>query len=410
MNARGLTKEMAVAKSKKRPLGIGLLGAGFMGRAHANAWLSAGRFFDLPRRLERVGCAARTLEEAEPFAARWGWKRATDDYHDLLRDDAVDLIDIVTPNNMHAGMAIDALAAGKHVACEKPLSATLADAKRMKDAAAKAKKKGIKSFVWFNYRRVPAVAFAHQLLKQGKLGRIFHVRACYLQDWGHGNTPLVWRFDAKQAGTGAHGDLNAHLIDMTRFLLGDEVKEVVGAIEERFIDRRAIPGGGGKAISGGKRSKRSGKSTVDDCVLFLARFKGGAVASFEATRLATGNLNRNTVEINGEKGSIKFDFERMNELEWWDHTLPSAMQGWSRIMCTNPGDHPYVDAYWPPGHGLGYEHTFVSQAADITLSLAGRKPVVPLPDFADAYETQRVLEAALISARKGCSVSLSKVR
>jgi predicted dehydrogenase len=322
----------------------------------------------------------------------------------------VDLIDIVTPNNMHAAMAIDALAAGKHVACEKPLSATLADAKRMKDAAAKAKKKGIKSFVWFNYRRVPAVAFAHQLLKQGKLGRIFHVRACYLQDWGHGNTPLVWRFDAKQAGTGAHGDLNAHLIDMTRFLLGDEIKEVVGAIEERFINRRAIPGGGGKAISGGKRSKRTGKSTVDDCVLFLARFKGGAVASFEATRLATGNLNRNTVEINGEKGSIKFDLERMNELEWWDHTLPSAMQGWSRIMCTNPGDHPYIDAYWPPGHGLGYEHTFVSQAADITLSLAGRKPVVPLPDFADAYETQRVLEAALISARQGCSVSLSKVR
>ena len=399
-----------MARRQKQPFGVGLLGTGFMGRAHANAWLSADRFFSLPRKVKRVGCASRELEEAVEFADQWGWERGTNDYPDLLSDDSVDLVDVCTPNNMHAGMSIEALQAGKHVACEKPLAATLADAKKMKDAAIKAKKKGIHSFVWFNYRRVPAVAFAHQLLKKGKLGRIFHVRACYLQDWGHGNTPLVWRFDAKQAGTGAHGDLNAHIIDMTRFILGDEIKEVVGAIEERFIDRRSIPSDGGAAISGGKRSKQTGKSTVDDCVLFLARFAGGAVASFEATRLATGNLNRNTVEINGEKGSIKFDFERMNELQWWDHTLPTPMQGWSRIMCTNPGDHPYIDAYWPPAHGLGYEHAFVSQAADIVKATSGKKPVVPLPDFSDAYETQRVLEAALISAREGCTVPLSKVR
>jgi predicted dehydrogenase len=391
--------EMTMAQRQKRTFGVGLLGTGFMGRAHANAWLSTGRFFDLPRRVERVACASRDGAQADAFARQWDWQRGTADYHDLLADDSVDLIDVCTPNNLHASMSIEALQAGKHVACEKPLAATLADAKKMKDAAAKAKKKGIHSFVWFNYRRVPAVAFAHQLLKKGKLGRIFHVRACYLQDWGHGQTPLVWRFDAKQAGTGAHGDLNAHIIDMTRFILGDEIREVVGAIEERFIDRRSLPGG-----------KKTGKSTVDDCVLFLARFARGAVASFEATRLATGNLNRNTVEINGEKGSIKFDFERMNELQWWDHTLPTAMQGWSRIMCTNAGDHPYIDAYWPPAHGLGYEHAFVSQAADMVKAIAGKKIVVPLPDFADAYETQRVLEAALISAREGCTVPLSKVR
>ena len=391
--------EMMMAQRQKRTFGVGLLGTGFMGRAHANAWLSTGRFFDLPRRVERVACASRDGAQADAFARQWDWQRGTADYHDLLADDSVDLIDVCTPNNLHASMSIEALQAGKHVACEKPLAATLADAKKMKDAAAKAKKKGIHSFVWFNYRRVPAVAFAHQLLKKGKLGRIFHVRACYLQDWGHGQTPLVWRFDAKQAGTGAHGDLNAHIIDMTRFILGDEISEVVGAIEERFIDRRSLPGG-----------KKTGKSTVDDCVLFLARFARGAVASFEATRLATGNLNRNTVEINGEKGSIKFDFERMNELQWWDHTLPTAMQGWSRIMCTNAGDHPYIDAYWPPAHGLGYEHAFVSQAADMVKAIAGKKIVVPLPDFADAYETQRVLEAALISAREGCTVPLSKVR
>lgn len=399
-----------MATRKKQAVGVGLIGAGFMGRAHANAWLSAGRFFDLPRQIQMKANAARTLEESEPFANQWGWERATDNWQDLLEDDEVDLVDVCTPNNMHAEMSIDSLAAGKHVSCEKPLAATLADAKLMKDAAAKAKRKGVQSFVWFNYRRVPAVAFAHQLLAKGKLGRIFHVRACYLQDWGHGDTPLVWRFDAAQAGSGAHGDLNAHIIDMTRFILGDEITEVVGAIEERFIDRRAIPGGSNKAISGGRGGGKSGKSTVDDCVLFLARFKAGAVASFEATRLATGNLNRNTVEINGEKGSIRFDFERMNELQWWDNTLPTAMQGWSRIMCTNPGDHPYIDSYWPPAHGLGYEHGFVSQAADMVKSISGKKPVVPLPDFADAYETQRVLEAALISAREGCSVPLSKVR
>lgn len=399
-----------MATRKKRAVGVGLIGAGFMGRAHANAWLSAGRFFDLPRQIQMRVNAAKSLEESEPFAQQWGWERSTENWRDLLDDPGVDVVDVCTPNNMHADMSIESLAAGKHVCCEKPLAATLADAKRMKDAATKAKRKGVHSFVWFNYRRVPAVAFAHQLLAKGKLGKIFHVRACYLQDWGHGDTPLVWRFDASQAGSGAHGDLNAHIIDMTRFILGDEISEVAGAIEERFIDRRSIPGGGGKAISGGRGSRAKGKSTVDDCVLFLARFASGAVASFEATRLATGNLNRNTVEINGEKGSVRFDFERMNELQWWDNTLPSALKGWNRIMCTNPGDHPYIDAYWPPAHGLGYEHGFVSQAADVVKAISGRKPVVPLPDFADAYETQRVLEAAVISAREGCAVPISKVR
>ena len=275
-----------MATRKKRAVGVGLIGAGFMGRAHANAWLSAGRFFDLPRQIQMRVNAAKSLEESEPFAQQWGWERSTENWRDLLDDPGVDVVDVCTPNNMHADMSIESLAAGKHVCCEKPLAATLADAKRMKDAATKAKRKGVHSFVWFNYRRVPAVAFAHQLLAKGKLGKIFHVRACYLQDWGHGDTPLVWRFDASQAGSGAHGDLNAHIIDMTRFILGDEISEVAGAIEERFIDRRSIPGGGGKAISGGRGSRAKGKSTVDDCVLFLARFASGAVASFEANPLS----------------------------------------------------------------------------------------------------------------------------
>ena len=390
----------------RQSIGVGMIGTKFMGKAHSNAWSSAGQFFKLPRALNMHVIAGRNPSETASFAQQWGWKHASTDWKELLKDPDVDLIDVCTPNNLHAEMSIEALAAGKHVACEKPLAGTLEDARKMKKAAQAAKRKGVQTFVWFNYRRVPAVAFAHQLVKKGKLGRIFHVRANYLQDWGHGDTPLVWRFDASQAGSGAHGDLNAHIIDATRFITGDEITEVSGAIEKTFIEERAIPGG----ASGGKKKARTMKSTVDDCVLFLARFKGGAVASYEATRLATGNQNRNTIEINGEKGAIRFDFERMNELQWWDNTLPSAMQGWSRIMCTNADDHPYIDAYWPPAHGLGYEHGFVSQSADIAKAISGRKPVVPLPDFADAYETQRVLEAAVISARTGSRVLMSKVR
>mgnify|MGYP001188330546 CR=1 FL=1 len=390
----------------RQSIGVGMIGTKFMGKAHSNAWSSAGQFFKLPRALKMHVIAGRNASETASFALQWGWEHATTDWKELLNDPDVDLVDVCTPNNLHAEMSIEALAAGKHVACEKPLAGTLEDARKMKKAAQAAKRKGIQTFVWFNYRRVPAVAFAHQLVKKGKLGRIFHVRANYLQDWGHGDTPLVWRFDASQAGSGAHGDLNAHIIDATRFITGDEITEVSGAIEKTFIEERAIPG----SPSRGKRKARTMKSTVDDCVLFLARFKGGAVASYEATRLATGNQNRNTIEINGEKGAIRFDFERMNELQWWDNTLPSAMQGWSRIMCTNANDHPYIDAYWPPAHGLGYEHGFVSQSADIAKVISRRKPVVALPDFSDAYETQRVLEAAVISARTGSRVLISKVR
>jgi predicted dehydrogenase len=284
----------------------------------------------------------------------------------------------------------------------------------MRDAAKKAAAKGIKTFVWFNYRRCPAVAFAHQLVNEGKLGRIFHVRASYLQDWGGPSTPLLWRFQGKLAGSGAHGDLNAHIIDMARFITGEEVTEVVGAIEETFIKERDIIESTGGAIAGkgakrAVRGSRKGKSTVDDAVLFMARMSGGAIASFEASRLATGNQNRNQIEINGEKGSLKFDFERMNELQWWDHTLPARLRGWSRVMCTD-ATHPYAGNYWPAAHVLGYEHCFVSQAADTVMVLGGKKPVVAIPDFADAYETQRVLEAAIRCARTRRPVAISEVK
>jgi len=265
--------------------------------------------------------------------------------------------------------------------------------------AAAAKKAKGHTFVWFNYRRCPAVALARALVRHGKVGKIRRVHALYLQDWADEAVPLTWRFKQKLAGSGAHGDLNAHIVDMTRFVTGQEITEICGAASETFIKRRKRIGAAG-----------SGRVTVDDTVLFLARFSGGAVASFEAARQATGNQNRNSFEINGTKGAIKFDFERMNELQYYDATADRAVQGWTTILATHAPDHPYVEAWWPDAHLLGYEHGFVNQAYDILRVLAGKKPVAPIPDFEDAYQTDRILAAALISARKRRAVRLSEVR
>lgn len=395
-----------------KEIGIGLIGAGFMGRAHSNAWNSVNQFFELPRRARMAVLAGRRAEDLDTFAGTWGWQQHTTDWRALVSDDSIGIVDVATPNNVHREMSVAALEAGKHVVCEKPLAGTLDDARAMRDAARKAKRKGTNAWVWFNYRRCPAVAFAYQLVKSGRLGRIYHVRAQYLQDWGGPETPLLWRFIGKEAGSGAHGDLNAHIIDMARFITGDEFTEVSGAIQETFITERTLPDGGGSAISGkgGARRKKTGRSTVDDCLLFLGRFKQGAVASFEATRLATGNQNANRIEINGEKGSIRFDFERMNELSWWDHTLEPGLRGWSRIMCTDGEAHPYVANYWPAAHLIGYEHCFTSMCSDMLRVVGGRKPVVPLADFEDAWQTQRVLHAAVQSAKERTPIRMSQVK
>lgn len=396
---------------------VGLIGTKFMGRAHSNAWLKVGRFFDLPRAAEMHAVCGRDKVETPAFARRWGWKHALTEWRALSADGEIDLIDVGTPNDLHAEQSIAALEAGKHVACEKPLAGTLADARAMRDAARKARR--CRTFVWFNYRRCPAVALAQRLVASGRLGRVYHVRATYLQEWGGPETPLVWRFRGDVAGSGAHGDLNAHIIDMARFITGDEITEVVGAIEETFIKQRVIPESAGAAIKGsaGKGAakpqaakERKGRSTVDDAVLFLARFRGGAVASFEATRLATGNKNRNTIEINGERGALRFNFERMNELEFYDATAEAATRGWTTIMCTDAANHPYAAAWWPDAHVLGYEHGFVNMAADIIRMIAGGKPEVPMPDFDDAYKTQCVLEAAIVSARERRPVAVCEIK
>lgn len=390
-------------------LNIGMAGKGFMGRAHSNAWGQVGRFFDLPMSPVMHTVASASKSGLDEFAMQWGWKNTTTKWKKMVTSDKIHLVDIGSPNDTHAKIALAAIAAGKHVACEKPIAGTLTEAKAMVMAAKKAK---VKTFVWYNYRRVPAVALAHQLVKQGRVGQIRHVRAVYLQDWADESIPLAWRFQKGKAGSGAHGDLNAHIVDMTRFVTGEEITEIVGAIAETFIKERSVMTGGvaGGIGAGLKGAKKKGKVTVDDTVLFLARFSGGAVASFEAARQATGNQNRNGFEINGTKGSIRFDFERMNELEFYDATAPRATQGWTNIMCTHAGDHPYLEAWWPDAHLIGYEHGFTNMASDILRVLAGQKPVVPLPDFEDAYQTQRVLEAALLCAKAKKPVKLSSVK
>ena len=392
-------------------LNIALIGSKFMGRTHSNAYLNVAKFFDLSVQPVMYMISARREAELKAFADRWGWKKWNTDWKQVVSDPEVGLVDIGTPNHVHCEQAVAALEAGKHVACEKPLAGTLEDARVMRDAAVKAKNQ--KTFVWFNYRRVPAVAMAQQMVAAGKLGRIYHVRAKYLQDWGGPDTPMLWRFQGDLAGSGALGDLGAHSIDATRFILSENITEVSGAIMKTFIEQRRVMEAGGGEISGGgaKVGQKTARSTVDDASLFLAKFEGGAVASFEATRLSTGDKNGNRIEIHGEKGAVRFDFERMNELQWYDATLEAKEQGWSTIQVTDGGaGHPYVGAWWPVGHGIGYEHGFVNQAADMLKALGGEKPEVALPDFADAYETQRVMAAVAASAKQGCAVPMSQVQ
>ncbi|OHB68550.1 MAG: hypothetical protein A2V70_07685 [Planctomycetes bacterium RBG_13_63_9] len=379
-----------------------------MGRTHSNAWGQVAKFFQTPIKPVMHTVFGQKMENPQVFADNWGWQNASTDWQQVVNSPEIGLVDVVTPNFMHAPPAKAAIAAGKPCACEKPIAGSLDDARQMAEAA---RAGNVKTFVWFNYRRVPAVALAHQMVKAGRIGEIRHVRAAYLQDWADESVPLLWRFEKELAGSGAHGDLNAHIIDMARFVTGQEITEIVGAIAETFIKQRtrtgAIADGG---LGGGEGNGQMGDVTVDDAVLFLARFSGGAVASFEAARQATGNQNRNSFEINGTKGALKFDFERMNELEYYDATLPRAVQGWTTIMCTHGGDHPYVANWWPDAHLIGYEHGFTNEAYDILRVLAGKEPTIPIPDFEDAYQTQRVLEASLISADQRRPVKLDEVK
>jgi predicted dehydrogenase len=374
------------------PLGVAMIGYAFMGTAHSQAWRNAHRFFDLPVRPEMTLVCGRSESATRDAAEKLGWAAWTTDWRDVLDRDDVQVVDICTPGDTHAEIAIAALEAGKHVLCEKPLANTVAEAEQMSAAADAARNRGVLSSVGFNYRRTPALAQARQLIADGAVGTIRHIRAHYLQDWiVDPEFPLVWRLQKDKAGSGALGDIGAHIVDLSQFLTGHRLTEVAGHLT-RFVDRRPLPvESSGLSGSGGAEAHRqTGPVTVDDAAVFLGRTDGGALATYEATRFATGRKNGMRIEINGSAGSIAFDFEAMNELHVYDATVPAADAGFRRIYVTEP-DHPYTGAWWPPGHGLGYEHTFVHEIADFVRDVANGTP--PTPSFADGLQVQRVLAA-----------------
>lgn len=377
-------------------LRIGLVGHGFMGRIHSHAWQSVGRAFDLPLALEQTALAGRDADRVERAARSWGWASAETDWRRLVERDDIDLIDITTPGSLHVEIALAALAAGKHVLCEKPLANTLAEAERMTAAAESAAQHGIQSMVGFNYRRTPALSLARDMVAEGRLGEIRHVRALYLQDWiNDPDFPLVWRLRKEEAGSGALGDLGAHLIDLAAFLTGQRISGL-SALTRTFIEERPLAASSSGLAAVGKAER--GLVTVDDAAVFFATCEGGAIATFEATRFAPGRKNAMRIELNGSKGSVAFDFENMNELRYYDATVESTHTGFARILATEP-QHPYMAAWWPPGHGLGYDHTFTNQMRDLVMAIASGEP--PTPSFADGLYVQRVLNAVETSARSG---------
>ncbi|GGU15628.1 Gfo/Idh/MocA family protein [Lentzea flava] len=375
-------------------LGIAMVGHAFMGAAHSQAWRVAHRFFDLPVRPVMAVLCGRDPARAQAAAERLGWAEAVSDWKSVLDRDDVQVVDICTPGDTHAEIAVAALAAGKHVLCEKPLANSVAEAEAMAQAAEQAALRGVRAMVGFSYRRVPALSLARDLVAQGRLGRIHHVRAVYLQDWiVDPAAPLSWRLDKEKAGSGALGDIGAHIVDATQFILGDTISEVSGTLETFVTERPVATSHSG--LSGTAASDETGPVTVDDAALFLARFNGGALGSFEATRFANGRKNALRIEVNGSAGSLAFDFEDMNVLHYFDGTEDSAVAGFRRIVVTEP-NHPYVAAWWPAGHGLGYEHAFTHQAVDFVRAVA--EGTDPAPSFADGLQVQRVLAAVEASA------------
>jgi predicted dehydrogenase len=374
-------------------LGIGMVGYAFMGLAHSQAWRTAGHMFELPYRPAMVAVAGRNPSAVVAAADRLGWASAETEWKQLIRRDDIDLIDVCTPGDSHAEIALAALEAGKHVLCEKPLANTVEEAEAMTAAAEQAAVRGVRSMVGFNYRRVPAIALAQQLVSEGRIGEIRHVRAQYLQDWiVDPQFPLVWRLQKAKAGSGALGDIGAHIIDLAQFVSGQLITGV-SALTETFIKQRPLAQSSGGL--GGTADTAMGDVTVDDAALFTARLSGGALGSFEATRFATGRRNTMRLEINGSEGSLAFDFESMNDLLFYDGSEEARTAGFRRIDVTQP-EHPYLSGWWPPGHGLGYEHTFTHEVVDLVRDIgAGRDP---RPSFADGLQVQRVLAAVERSA------------
>ena len=380
---------------EQRPLRVAQIGYAFMGATHSHAWRTAPRVFDLPRKPELTVLCGRTADATRAAADKLGWAEWATDWRELIERPDIDVVDVCTPGDSHAEIAIAALEAGKHVLCEKPLGNTLAEAETMTAAAEAAAQRGVRSMVAFNYRRLPALSLAQQMIASGRLGRVRHIRAKYLQDWiVDPEFPLAWRLQKDKAGSGALGDIGAHIIDLAQFVTG-QLLVGVSATTETFIKKRPIPAASSGLAASGNADAGYGDVTVDDAAVFFGRTEGGALATFEATRFATGRKNGMGIEVYGSDGSIAFDFESMNELHVYDNTVPAADAGFRRILVTEP-EHPYLSGWWPPGHVLGYEHTFVHEIADFVADIgAGRDPS---PSFRDGLQVQRVLDAVERSA------------
>jgi predicted dehydrogenase len=373
-------------------LRVGLIGYNFMGKAHSNAWRQAGRFFDLPAEIEMRTLCGRSPTGVKAAAAKFGWAKTSTDWREVVSDPEIDIVDICTPNDAHSEIAIEAAKHGKAVVCEKPLAMSIAECE---DMVAAVKKARVVNMVCHVYRRIPAIALAKAMIERGDLGdRIYHFRARYAQDWITDPAfPLVWRLQSRIAGSGSHGDIGAHIIDLGRYLVG-EIKEVCGLMET-FIKERPLQAELGAGLSA-KASEKTGKVTVDDAVSWIGRFKNGALANLEATRFAQGRKNHITIEINGSKGSLVFDFEDMNRLKFYNADDPADARGFRDILVTE-SVHPYVGAWWPPGHIIGYEHTFVHAFADFTKAVVAGKSVQPT--FADGLANEKVLAAVSKSAK-----------
>jgi predicted dehydrogenase len=386
-----------------KQLRVAIIGTNFMGKAHSNGWLQAAKFFDPELTpVLQVACG-RNAETLQAFAQRWGWRHTETDWRQAVQRDDVDVVDISLPQHLHHDVAVAAAQAGKHIFCEKPMVLTLPEAEAMLAAAEKA---GVKHYLNHNYRRTPAVALAKRLIDEGRIGRIFHWRGAYQQDWiVDPDFPLTWHLKKETAGTGPHGDLNSHSVDLAHYLVGDI--RSVSCLLARFITERPLPGANAATFSAGETSagpREMGQVTVEDASLMQVEFVNGAVGSFEATRFAPGRKNHHTFEIYGSEGSLLFDLERLNELQFYSRQDPAEAQGFRTIIATEP-IHPYMAHWWPPGHIIGYEHSFVHGAVDFIRAIARDEPIAP--NFNDGVKCIRVLDAGVRSAASGARVQLS---
>jgi predicted dehydrogenase len=372
-----------------------MVGYRFMGRAHSNAWRQAPKFFPLKAHIEMHTICGRNAPAVQAARAQLGWQNASTDWREIIESPLIDIVDIVTPPSSHAEIAIAAVQNGKHVLCEKPLALTFKQAQAMFNAAQKSK---VTHMICHNYRRIPAIALAKKMMNEGALGKIFHFRARYAQDrLVDPDFPLDWRLQKETNGSGVNGDINSHIIDLGRYLVG-EFKEVCGLMNT-FVTERPIVETSGKVLAA-NAPRKMGKVTVPDSCMLMGRMENGALANLEATRYAYGRKNHIAIEINGSKGSLFFDFEDMNRLKFFNGDDPKDRQGFRDILVTERNDiQPYVSHWWPPGHLIGYEHTFVHTISDFVNACIDRKPVHPT--FEDGLKNQRVLEAVEASSKSG---------